>query len=140
MRMRAKAPGAEAPGRGITPGALVWRHLCSRYEGCVLEYRRALAACVRRLSRPAVHRLRVAIRRLLTCLELLRAAGRKSPAVRHNLKRQLGALGALRDTQVQLRVIRSEHQNGAAMRPLVRHLRRLRRGAARAPSWRLRLC
>ena len=132
MRMRAKAPGAEAPGRGITPGALLWRHLCGRYEGCVLEYLRSLTACRRRLSRPAVHRLRVAIRRLLACLELLRAAGRKFPSVRRDLKSQLGALGALRDTQVQLKVIRSEPQYGDALRPLVRRLRRLRRSEAKA--------
>ena len=138
MRTQAKQPGAEAPGHAVTPGALLWTHLCVRYEGCVLEYRRSLTACGRRLSRPAVHRLRVAIRRLLTCIELLRAAGRKFPSVRRDLKRQMGALGALRDTQVQLKAIRSEPQYVDAMRPLVRRLRRLRRSEAKAARKALR--
>jgi CHAD domain-containing protein len=117
---------------GALPGDLVWPHVCRRYQSCVLEYRRSLAKCRRRLSRTAVHDLRVAIRRLLACVELLRAAGGRDPGVRRQLKEQLAVLGALRDTQVQLRIVRSDAERAREMEPLVEQLRRLRKRRARA--------
>jgi CHAD domain-containing protein len=121
-------------GRGALPGDLVWPHLCRRYGACAREYRRWLSQCRRRLSRPAVHDLRVSIRRLLACVELMRAAGGRHPAVRRQLRAQLAALGALRDTQVQLRMIRGDALHAREMEPLVARLKKLRKRQARGAA------
>ena len=84
------------------------------------------------MSRHAVHQLRTAIRRLLACLELLGAAQNDRPAVQGLLLRQLKALGALRDVQVQLQCIKEEPRLASALQPLHQHLqrRKLRREKA----------
>jgi CHAD domain-containing protein len=68
------------------------------------KYRVELKTCQREFSQEAVHDLRVATRRLLAVLEMLRAIA-PHPRVkkaRRMLKDQLDALDDLRDTQVML--------------------------------------
>jgi len=100
------------------------RHLGRQYENEVRAYRRELAACRRRMSRHAVHRLRIDIRRLLACLELLDAVQIECPAVRGVLQRQLKTLGELRDIQVQLHRIEHEPRFAKALQPLCEHLKK----------------
>lgn len=126
----------KAPGPFPPAAAPVGRQLCRQYERCVRNYRQGLAACRNRLSRHSVHRLRVAIRRLLACLALLGDVQGRRPAVRALLQRQLRALGALHDTQVQLQILRREPRIAADLVPLFRHLQkrghRLAGGARKA--------
>ena len=123
--MRPPVPKIKAPGPGL-PAAAVWRHLEEEHENGVRAYRRKLAACRHRLSRHAVHQLRVAIRRLLAGLELLRAVQRDRPAVRGLLQGQLKVLGALHDTQIQLQRVEHEARSARVLTPLRQHLRKRR--------------
>lgn len=132
MATRTTARPAGSAGPRHPPGEPVWRHLLRRYALAEREYLRALAACRRRLSRGAVHRLRVSIRRLLACVELMGAAGMEPPAARGALRRQMRALGKLRDTQVQLKMMRAAGRHGAALEPLVLELRKQRRRQEKA--------
>jgi CHAD domain-containing protein len=120
--MRKTVPQTNAA-RLFPSAASIWRHLDRMYERSVRTYRQDLTACRRRMSRPAVHRLRVSIRRLLACLDLMGAVQNGHPAVRGTLQRQLKVLGDLRDTQNQLRRIKAEPRFAAALQPLRRHLR-----------------
>lgn len=124
--MNALAPKAKAPATPPPSAASIRRHLALLYGDGVRAYRRGLAACKRRMSRHAVHQLRVAIRQLLACLELLEAVECGRPAVRGLLLRQLKNLGDLRDTQVQLRLVRSEPRHVPSLQKLVGHLRKRR--------------
>lgn len=88
-------------------------------EACVVRleaYRAQLARCRRDPGDEAVHDLRVAIRRLVALVELLRELlpGTRLGKVRRDLKRQFRELGSLRDTQVMHDTLAREFQ-----RPLV---------------------
>lgn len=112
----------------------VTRHLDRLYVGRVHAYRRKSRACRHRLSRSAVHQLRVAIRHLLAAFELLRTAREDLPSVAGPLRKQLRILGDLRNAQLQRK--RVAHGPGAALQPLHRHLlkreRRREQSAAEA--------
>jgi len=84
------------------------------------------------MSRRAVHDVRVAIRRLLACVELMRAAGGRHPPVRRHLREQSSAIGKLRDTQVQLRMIRDGGPDARDPELLVGYLRKRRKREAKA--------
>jgi len=128
MEKRATVRRAAAPGSGD----MLWRQICRRYGRCAVEYRRSLATCRRRMSRHAVHELRVAIRRLLACVELMRAAGGRYPSVRRHLREQSSAIGTLRDTQVQLRMIKDGGLHARPPEPLVGYLRKRKKREAKA--------
>jgi len=120
-----RAPIHDVPSYGPFPEASVRRCLARLCKGSVRAYRRELGACRRRLSRRSIHELRIAIRRLLICLRLLGAAQRAPAGVRSLLLLQLKALGGVRDTQVQLKLIEKGPLRGdAALEPLRAHLRR----------------
>ncbi len=122
--MCARASKTKAAGPASLPAASIQLHLGRLYKNNVLAYRRELTACRRRMSRDAVHRLRVAIRRLLACLELLAAARLEGPAMRGLLQRQLKPLGNLHDTKIQLQRIKDAPRVSAGLQPLRRHLRK----------------
>jgi len=120
-----RAPIHDVPSYGPFPEASVRRCLARLCKGSVRAYRRELGACRRRMSRRSIHELRIAIRRLLICLRLLGAAQRAPAGVRSLLLLQLKALGGVRDTQVQLKLIEKGPLRGdAALEPLRAHLRR----------------
>jgi len=127
LRSKSKSISPAAP----TPAA-VHRHLEHAYRKNVRRYERCLISCRQRLSRKPVHQLRVSIRRLLACLELLEISRPARPAVRGNLRRQLLLLGSLRDTQVQLRSVKAEARLALTLHPLVELLRRRERRLAKA--------
>jgi CHAD domain-containing protein len=125
IRPSMRAPFQDVPGYAPFTEASVRRCLDRLCKASVGAYRRELAACRRRLSRRSIHELRIAIRRLVICLRLLGAAQRAPAGVRSLLLLQLKALGEVRDTQVQLKLIEKGPLRGdAALEPLRGHLRR----------------
>lgn len=94
-------------------------------------YRKQLKRCRRKFSEHAVHDLRIETRRLLALLDLLRALHLPGPIrkVRKIFKQQLDAFDGLRDTQVQLSLLRPlmrQFPEGRELKKrLCRHERRL---------------
>jgi CHAD domain-containing protein len=78
-----------------------------------------------KLSRGRVHRLRVAARRVLVCIELVRtlAIGFDRQTLRA-LRKLLHALSPLRDVQVQIRALESRSLDGSAILAVRKKLRR----------------
>lgn len=68
------------------------------------DYLKSFRRCRTKFSKDSVHRLRVESRRLLAVLNLLETVVGRAPVAqpRRLLKKSLGGLGKLRDTQVQL--------------------------------------
>lgn len=95
------------PGTRPTAGA------AEGLAGLLAEHRKACRNALRRtrasLSAAAVHDLRVAIRRLLSTLRLVAAAAPRAPGkkVRRKLRHLLRRLSGLRDTHVQLGLLRA---------------------------------
>lgn len=88
------------------------------------KYRAELKTCQREFSEEAVHDLRVATRRLLAVLEVLRSVA-PHPRVkkaRRLLKDQLDALDDLRDTQVMLVEISEVAAELPELKPFQEHL------------------
>lgn len=102
------------------------------FEESVLGYTKGVAKCQKELSRKSVHKLRIAIRRMLACLELLGPEIGDRPAMRRVLQLQLKALGGLRDTQVQLQRVNKECRDAPALLPLREYLKRRRRRRSKA--------
>lgn len=102
--------------------ASVRRALEHSYRKGVQDYEKDLAVCREHLTRANVHRLRGTIRRLLALLEVLALAQREPPGVEKGLRRQLKALGPLRDAQIQKDGIRDHLQPGPARALLRKHL------------------
>ncbi len=103
------------------------RRVLRVFDDRVAIYEAHMLACrgdasVSAMDEDAVHDLRVAIRRLLALLDVLRSDGfgLRARKLRRSLKRQLSRLGALRDTQVMLK--RLEGVDG--LRPVRETLRR----------------
>ncbi len=106
-----------------------------------LVYTRELGRCRARFSERAVHDLRVALRRLISALDMACAVAAGAPVrrVRREFRRLLGSCSALRDVQVQLLLVKdlhSRHPQVAVIRTmlLVRERRlvaRLRKEIAR---------
>lgn len=82
------------------------------------DYRKNFKHCRKKISASGVHRLRVAIRRLLSTLVLVEAVlpGEPLKPVRRNLKKQHQALSRLRDTHVQLLFVQRLCRNFPAAR------------------------
>jgi CHAD domain-containing protein len=72
------------------------------------RYRKRLERCQRNFSESAVHELRIETRRLLALLDLLRALHFPGPLrkIRKVFKKRLDAFDELRDTHVQLSLLR----------------------------------
>ncbi len=102
------------------------RHLQQALEAQWKCYGQRLGRCRKRLSKEAVHDLRVEVRRLLSTLELYNAMAQDGCAakVRRKLKKRLDRLDKLRDTQVQLSLLKDWTGRYAAARALRRHLKR----------------
>jgi CHAD domain-containing protein len=93
---------------GTTPGGL-GRHLQASFKRLWRSYRKKLKRCQEKFSEAAVHGLRVETRRLLSEVELLGvlvADDRRIAEVRRELKKRLDAFDDLRDTQVELGLIK----------------------------------
>lgn len=88
------------------------------------SYRAERKACKRKFSEEAVHDFRVATRRLLAVMDMLRILDPHShtPKARRILKDQLDSLNALRDTQVTLADISAQVANGADIKPFEEYL------------------
>jgi CHAD domain-containing protein len=114
-------------------GSVLEASLAARWK----KLRRELRRCRRSPSVEAVHDLRVAMRRMISALELVRERpeGRGADKLRRRLRRQLRRFRALRDAQVQLAEIGGWVRRFPALGPYVEALeareRRLRRQAAR---------
>jgi len=82
--------------------------LASRVKAMRRRYRKRLERCQRKFSESAVHDLRVETRRLLALLDLLRALHLPGPLgkIRKVFKKRLDAFDELRDTHVQLSLLR----------------------------------
>jgi CHAD domain-containing protein len=82
--------------------------LANRFRVERRRYRQRLERCQRKFSESAVHDLRIETRRLLALLDLLRALHFPGPIkkTRKMFKQRLDAFDGLRDTQVQLSLLR----------------------------------
>ena len=106
-------------------------HLAGRVAAVRRRYRKRLDCCHRKFSEAAVHELRIETRRVLALLDLLKALSiddlLKKP--RKTFKRRLDAFDTLRDTQVQLRLLKPlwrDYPEARELRSLLRdHEKRL---------------
>lgn len=110
------------------------------FEDSVLDYRKGVEGCRGKVSRKSVHRLRIAIRRMLACLELMGPEISERPAMRRVLLRQLRALGGLRDAQVQLHRVTGECRRAPDLLALREYLRKRRRRRSKAALKELAAC
>lgn len=119
-------------GQPLTALGVTFRQLPPETLSCLLEalkkqwkfYRKAHKECQNKFSEPAVHDSRVAVRRLLSLIDLLTpylAAGQVEKAAR-SLKRHLDIFGDLRDAQVQLLTIDKLKKRFPAVDPLEAYL------------------
>lgn len=109
--------------------AFLREHLIESLKIQRLRHHNALRVCRKSFSRDAVHRLRVACRRVLGCLNLLR--GLASTPVkkkdRRAAKRQLEATRKLRDVQVQLLAVARLQPEHSELKGFCRYLQRRER-------------
>jgi CHAD domain-containing protein len=98
------------------------------------RYKTELKNCRDEFSEEAVHDFRVAARRLLASLDLLRAVirGAKIKRMRRILKDQLDNLDELRDTQVMLAEISENVHDLPSLQPFEEYLQRRERKLMRA--------
>ena len=94
-------------------------HLAERVGVARRRYGKRLERCQKKYSPVSVHRLRVETRRLLALLDLLEAArfGCRLKKVRKTFKKRLDAFDELRDTQVQMRLLRPLWRNFPEAQP-----------------------
>lgn len=118
-----KSKPAEAVVFGFPSNAAVVRQLEEGHDRCLRSYLKAVSACRLRQSHHRVHRLRIAIRRLLACRSLLVARELRGGALSF-LRAQLKALGNLRDAQLGLKLIKSSGIAGPSVEPLRHFFRR----------------
>lgn len=97
------------------------------------RYRKQLEICQRTFDDKTVHDLRVATRRMLAMLFLLESLALEDtvPRLRKTFKRRLDAFDDLRDTQVQLKLLKPLWRWHPEARPLKRWLRRREEKLAR---------
>lgn len=84
------------------------RHLARSVHEARRRYRKRLARCQRRFSESAVHELRIETRRILALLDLLEGLHFPEPfkKLRKTFKKRLDAFDELRDTHVQLELLK----------------------------------
>lgn len=114
--------------------------MCEALESLLKErwsnYRRALKQCRNEFSEQRVHALRVEIRRVLSMLTMLEAVlpGKRINPVRDPLRRRLKAFSRLRDTHVQLLLIKGMKgttKGGPELKEFQQSLRRKERRLVR---------
>jgi CHAD domain-containing protein len=95
------------PMKSEFPAALA-AHLAERIREMRRRYCKRLARCQKKFSEGAVHELRIETRRLLAMLDLLDALGVREALkkTRRIFKRRLDAFDELRDTHVQLSLLK----------------------------------
>ena len=100
------------------------RHLAESVRAARRRYRKRLARCQDRFSEKAVHALRIETRRILALLDLLDALHVAEPLrkVRKTFKKRLDAFDDLRDTHVQLVLLKPLWKDFPEARPLKQHL------------------
>ncbi|MCA2001431.1 MAG: CHAD domain-containing protein [Chloroflexi bacterium] len=100
--------------------------LLNSLASCWERYKSELKTCRTEFSEEAVHDFRVAARRLMATLDLLRAMmpGVKIKKIRRTLKDQLDNLDDLRDVQVILADISETIQDQPALKPFQEYLLR----------------
>jgi CHAD domain-containing protein len=83
-------------------------HLAGNIRVARRRYRKRLARCQKKFSETAVHDLRVETRRVLALLDLLEALHPSISTLKlaKSFKQRLEVFGDLRDTQVQLRLLK----------------------------------
>lgn len=93
------------------------------------KYREQIKTCRREFSEEAVHDLRVAARRLLALVDLIRAVSPhpRLQKIRKALKGQLDEFDALRDTQVMLAEISETIETLPELKPLQQSLQKRER-------------
>jgi CHAD domain-containing protein len=108
-----------------SPAALP-RHLAACVKAQRRHYRKRLERCQRKFSESAVHQLRIQTRRLLALLELLQAlhVGDSLRRTRKAFKNRLDAFDELRDTHVQLLLLKALRTDFPELRELDARLRR----------------
>ena len=137
----------------LPPSALITPRSCVTASGignCLAEvlqarwnsYRERLRDCQTDFSEEAVHESRVATRRLIAQLVLLGCVSRNPTLekTRRILKRRLVALGALRDTQVELTFINREAARFPELALLRKYLERQERRLAKAAAAKVGRC
>lgn len=122
-------------------------HLAGSLRDARRNYRRRLKRCRKKFSEKAVHDLRVETRRLLALMDFLEAAHCDgSPGrTKEILKQHLDAFDELRDTQVQLRLLKPlwpEFPEAKPLRKLLQHherrlIKQVRKKVLRARQRRL---
>ena len=110
--------------------------LLESLESCGEKYRKRLKACRRAFSEESVHDLRVAARRLLALVGLVRTVAPHPilQETRSEVKELLGGLDRLRDTQVMLAEISAKIDSLPELKPFQRDLLRRERRLLRATS------
>ena len=100
------------------------RHLAKSVRAARRCYRKRLARCHKKFSEKAVHELRIETRRILALLDLLEALHFQEPLkkVRKTFKKRLDAFDDLRDTHVQLVLLKPLWKVFPEARPLKQHL------------------
>lgn len=103
-RARRGGPGPAARRRPSLASRRLSAYILRSLSGRWITYQRELRACRERFAEESVHDLRVAIRRLVSTLDVTAAVVRHAGLrrMRRQLRRLLGGFGPLRDVQVQL--------------------------------------
>lgn len=101
-------------------------HLAESVRAARRRYRKRLARCRQRFSEKAVHDLRIETRRILALLDLLEALRFPEPLkkLRKTFKKRLDAFDDLRDTHVQLVLLKRLWPDVPEARELKRRLRK----------------
>lgn len=99
-------------------------HLAESIRAARRRYRKRLARCQEKFSEKAVHNLRIETRRILALLDLLEALRFAKPLkkVRRTFKKRLDAFDDLRDTHVQLVLLKPLWSEFPEARELKHHL------------------
>lgn len=105
------------------------RHLAGSVRAARRRYRKRLARCQEKFSEKAVHELRIETRRILALLDLLEALRFADPLkkVRKTFKQRLDAFDDLRDTHVQLVLLKPLWADFPEARELKLRLRKCER-------------
>ena len=108
------------------PQCTLTGHLAESLHEARRNYRHRLRQCRQALTEKAVHDLRVETRRLLALLDFLEAAqlAGKCGKIRKQLKAGLAGFGGLRDTQVQLKFLKTFWKRFPESKPLKKFLQR----------------
>jgi CHAD domain-containing protein len=91
-----------------SPPAALTAHLTGSVRAMRRRYRKRLDRCQKKFSETSVHELRIETRRMLALVDLLRALHAAGPRkkIRKVFKQRLDSFDELRDTHVQLRLLK----------------------------------